>query len=216
MEDISKLGRKERERLQRKQEILKSAAKLFAEKGFSNATLEDIATSSEFGIGTIYNYFQNKEEIFRSIIETILNSNLEIVSETDRTTTGLIEFLKSYTRSTFKNFIDNKDELLLLVSYFTGIGEKPVHLSQDCFKDKNCQIDEVFRKRIREGIENREIRDLNPEYFYYFYHTLIFPYVVTQLKKKRLDHSNVDEHLNFVLDILFNGILNKQIDRERS
>ncbi|HEX2963297.1 MAG: TetR/AcrR family transcriptional regulator [Bacteroidota bacterium] len=216
MEDISKLGRKERERLQRKQEILKSAAKLFAEKGFSNATLEDIATSSEFGIGTIYNYFQNKEEIFRSIIESILNSNLEIVSETDRTTTGLIEFLKSYTRSTFKNFIDNKDELLLLVSYFTGIGEKPVHLSQDCFKDKNCQIDEVFRKRIREGIENREIRDLNPEYFYYFYHTLIFPYVVTQLKKKRLDHSNVDEHLNFVLDILFNGILNKQIDRERS
>ncbi|MGE5496798.1 MAG: TetR/AcrR family transcriptional regulator [Syntrophothermus sp.] len=212
MEDISKLGRKERERLQRKQEILKSAARLFAEKGFSNATLEDIATSSEFGIGTIYNYFQNKEEIFRSIIESILDSNLEIVSETDRTTTGLIEFLKSYTRSTFENFINHKDELFLLVSYFTGIGEKPVHLSQDCFKDKNCQIDEVFRKRIGEGIENREIRNLNPEYFYYFYHTLIFPYVVTQLKKKRLNHSNVDEHLNFVLDVLFNGILNKQTD----
>ncbi|MCU7493985.1 MAG: TetR/AcrR family transcriptional regulator [Ignavibacteria bacterium] len=209
MEDINKLGRKERERLQRKQEIQKSAARLFAEKGFTNATLEDIATSSEFGIGTIYNYFQNKEEIFRSIIESILDSNLEIISATESTTTGLVDFLKAYTRSVFYYFVDKRDEVLLLVSYFTGIGEKPVHLGQDCFREKNCQIEGVLRKRIKGGIESREIRNINPEYFLYIYHTLVFPYVTTQLKRKVLNSSNIDEHVNFVLDILFNGILIK-------
>ncbi|MGE5431543.1 MAG: TetR/AcrR family transcriptional regulator [Syntrophomonadaceae bacterium] len=209
MEDINKLGRKERERLQRKQEILKSAARLFAEKGFNNATLEDIATSSEFGIGTIYNYFQNKEEIFKSIIESIFNSNMEILSSTDCSTTGLIDFLKSYTKSIFEYFIDNRNELLLLVSYVTGIGEKPVHLNGDLFKDKSCQMEDILKKRIKEGIENGEIRSLNPEYFQLIYHTMVFPYVTTQLKKKKLDSSNITEHVNFVLDILFNGILIK-------
>lgn len=209
MEDINKLGRKERERLQRKQEILKSAARLFAEKGFSNATLEDIATSSEFGTGTIYNYFQNKEEIFRSIIESVLNSNLEVVTATDESTKGLIEFLKSYTRSIFEYFVENKDELMLMVSVFTGIGEKPVHLSHDCFKDKNCQIEDILKRRIREGIENREVRNFNADHLRFLYHTLVFPYVTTQLKKKGIDRSNIDEHVNFVLDVLFNGILIK-------
>lgn len=216
MEENNKLGRKERERLQRKQEILKSAAGLFAEKGFTNATLEEIAASSEFGIGTIYNYFQNKEEIFRNIIESILDSNLEIVSATDRATTGLVDFLKTYTRSVFEYFVGNRDELLLLVSYFTGIGEKPVHLNQDCFKDKNCQIEDILKKRIQEGIEKGEIRNINAEYFRYFYHTLVFPYATMQLKTKELNRSNIDKHVNFVMDILLNGILIKQTDLERS
>ncbi|MDP4176115.1 MAG: TetR family transcriptional regulator, partial [Bacteroidota bacterium] len=49
MEDLTGLSRKEREKLFRKQEIQLAAAKLFAEKGFNNTTLEDIAASAEFG-----------------------------------------------------------------------------------------------------------------------------------------------------------------------
>ena len=94
MEDSAALTRKERERLMRRNEILKVAAKLFAEKGFNNTTLEEIAGGAEFGIGTIYNYFQNKEEIFRSIIEGVFESTLQIVVEADNNSDNFIEFLR--------------------------------------------------------------------------------------------------------------------------
>lgn len=201
------LSRKERERLQRRQDILNSAVRLFAEKGFTNTTLEDIATKSEFGIGTIYNYFQNKEEIFKSIIDGVLEANLEIVERVDQNTDNLIEFLEQFTRAIFEYLVSNKEALLLLVTYFIGNGERPIHLKNDAFETKHCKMDEIFRKRIVSGIEKQEIRKLNPDNLQHFYHTLVYPYVTGLIRSKEFKDSSINEHVDFILDILFNGIL---------
>ena len=66
------MNRKERERLFKKQEILDATIKIFAKKGFKATTLDEIAEKSEFGKGTIYNYFSSKEEIYKEIICTTL------------------------------------------------------------------------------------------------------------------------------------------------
>ncbi|MGE5683107.1 MAG: TetR/AcrR family transcriptional regulator [Bacillota bacterium] len=206
MEDLAKLSRKEREKLIRKHDIQRAAAKLFSEKGFSNTTLEDIAVSSEFGIGTIYNYFQSKEEIFRSIIEAIFDANFEIMMLTDKEAVSLREFLSSYTRRIFEYFSANKEALLLLVSYFTGSGERPVNLKHESFEPKHCQMDERIIERIKKGMENNEIRKLNAENLYYYYHSLVFPYITNLIRLNKLSESNTAEHADFVLDVLFNGI----------
>ena len=54
-----KLSRKEREKIERKNSILNAAKKVFAQKGFEKATLDEIAEEAEFGKGTLYNYFKN-------------------------------------------------------------------------------------------------------------------------------------------------------------
>ena len=79
METNNKIGRKERERLFRKQEIISAAIKLFAKKGYEHTTLDEIAEASEFGKGTIYNYFQSKEEIYLAIVEDLLNQNIRML-----------------------------------------------------------------------------------------------------------------------------------------
>jgi len=47
---MEKMGRRERERQARRQEILNAAEKLFAQKGFFKTALADIAKDSEFGM----------------------------------------------------------------------------------------------------------------------------------------------------------------------
>ena len=61
---MKKLSRKEREYRIRREEILKAAECVFAQKGFHNSTVAEIAKESEFAIGTIYQFFKNKEELY--------------------------------------------------------------------------------------------------------------------------------------------------------
>jgi AcrR family transcriptional regulator len=64
--------RKEREKERRRQQIIVAAKAVFSEKGFSGATMEDIATEAELSPGTLYLYFKNKEELYASLSLRIL------------------------------------------------------------------------------------------------------------------------------------------------
>ncbi|MBW2610960.1 MAG: TetR/AcrR family transcriptional regulator [Deltaproteobacteria bacterium] len=65
--------RKERERERRKQQIIVAAKRVFSDKGFSKATMEDIAKEAEFSPGTLYLYFKNKDELYASLSLRILH-----------------------------------------------------------------------------------------------------------------------------------------------
>ena len=60
--------RKVRERRARRQAIQLAAVRVFAEKGFSRATMEDIARQAEVSVGTIYLYYRSKEDLYVSLV----------------------------------------------------------------------------------------------------------------------------------------------------
>lgn len=64
--------RKEREKERRRQQIIIAAKRVFSDKGFSKATMEDIAKEAELSSGTLYLYFKNKEELYASLSLRIL------------------------------------------------------------------------------------------------------------------------------------------------
>lgn len=55
----------------RQQHILEAAATLFADKGFHQTTIRDIATAAGVADGTIYNYFENKHAILIALFEQL-------------------------------------------------------------------------------------------------------------------------------------------------
>jgi TetR/AcrR family transcriptional regulator len=61
------LHRRQRERLRHRDEILQVALELFSEKGYHNVSMEEIARKSEFGTGTLYTFFSNKEELYKTM-----------------------------------------------------------------------------------------------------------------------------------------------------
>ena len=67
------MTRKDREKLVRRNNILKSAVKIFAQKGYEKTTLDEIAKKAEYSKGTIYNCFKSKEDLFINLIQHGLN-----------------------------------------------------------------------------------------------------------------------------------------------
>jgi AcrR family transcriptional regulator len=58
-------------------QIVEAALHVFGERGLANARLEDIATRAGVSKGTIYLYFDNKEELFREVIRSTMIANIE-------------------------------------------------------------------------------------------------------------------------------------------
>lgn len=63
-----KLSRRERQKIRNRDEILEVALDLFAEKGFHNVSMHEIANQADFAIGTLYSVFENKEELYKAIL----------------------------------------------------------------------------------------------------------------------------------------------------
>ena len=61
-------SRRERRIANRRILILEAAARLFAEKGFHRTTTRDIAEAADVSEGTLYNYFENKDELLMGIM----------------------------------------------------------------------------------------------------------------------------------------------------
>ena len=83
--------RKERERLARRNLILNAAIRVFAEKGFHQATMDDVAEQAELGKGTLYYYFHSKDEILLQLLE---NNTREFFEQILQAISGEKNFLQ--------------------------------------------------------------------------------------------------------------------------
>lgn len=67
--------------------ILATSKEVFTSQGFENTTIEQIAEKAGIGIGTVYNYFKSKEELYilsmAEDIETNIEDNLEDIEYTE-------------------------------------------------------------------------------------------------------------------------------------
>jgi len=66
-----KLTRGERERLVHRREIAEAAERVFAQRGFERATMEEIAREAEFSVGALYTFFENKEALWLEVATKI-------------------------------------------------------------------------------------------------------------------------------------------------
>jgi AcrR family transcriptional regulator len=64
--------RKRQERQARRRRIQDAARPVFVERGFARASIEQIAKQAQLSVGAIYLYFQSKEDLYASILETSL------------------------------------------------------------------------------------------------------------------------------------------------
>jgi AcrR family transcriptional regulator len=80
MPDLSfSSDRRQRNAAARLEQILDAAARLFAERGFHRTTTRDIAEAADIAEGTLYNYFDNKNDLLFGIL-----SRLEARSDAHR------------------------------------------------------------------------------------------------------------------------------------
>ncbi|UCG27451.1 MAG: TetR/AcrR family transcriptional regulator [Bacteroidales bacterium] len=82
------IERKEREKEQRRKDIILAAEKVFHSKGFDRSTMDDVAEEAELSKGTLYLYFKSKVEIHWAITEkglSLLSDRMTETISSDRT-----------------------------------------------------------------------------------------------------------------------------------
>jgi AcrR family transcriptional regulator len=72
-------GRREELKAQNRAKLLAAARKVFAEKGLGAATARDIVRETDLASGTFYNYFTDKNDVFRALIAELADKAREVV-----------------------------------------------------------------------------------------------------------------------------------------
>jgi AcrR family transcriptional regulator len=74
-------ARNEEQRQAKLQAILDAALDVFAEKGFADARLDDVAARAGVAKGTIYLYFASKDALFEALIHSGIAAPIEAIEE---------------------------------------------------------------------------------------------------------------------------------------
>lgn len=88
----------ERRKDARPQELLAAAMDLFVERGFASTRLEDVAKRAGVSKGTLYLYFENKEELFKAVVR---NSIVPAIGEAELSFAGF----EGHSADLLKNLI---------------------------------------------------------------------------------------------------------------
>lgn len=117
------LSRKERDRQRNKEAIMEAAVHLFAQNGYVETKLDEIAALAEFGKGTLYNYFKNKDDLLLCAFEYALSKVTAYLEEQLTNVEDPIERLNLIVRAQFNYYRDNEDFLKVVFANQHLIGQ---------------------------------------------------------------------------------------------
>jgi len=87
------VGLRERRKLQTRERIRAAAAELFTRKGYGAATMRDIARRAHVGLGTLFNYAQDKRDLVFLIFNEELNAVTDVALAAPRAGQPLVDQL---------------------------------------------------------------------------------------------------------------------------
>ncbi len=141
---------------ERRKEIALSCKELFIEKGINALTIAEVAKTAGIGKGTVYEYFENKDDIIFEIVEIM-------VTEKDKRKEELLEkatTTKEKIKTFFYFFYDEEyKELRKLYKEFVSISLVNPNEVLHCQKaDKDIKYYNWFKSILEEGVNSGELK----------------------------------------------------------
>ncbi|MFP4660652.1 MAG: TetR/AcrR family transcriptional regulator [Halanaerobiales bacterium] len=157
------IERKEREKADRKKSIIKAAKELFLLKGFDNTTLKEIAKKSELAKGTLYLYFENKEDIYFAVIHKETSKLVQKIVEVSKQEIKGIDKLEEISIFLY-GYYKKYPEIIEAIWYADYIGaKKGITPYQKLSSQEDAKIFKLITEIIATGIEDGSIKnDINP------------------------------------------------------
>jgi len=145
------LGLREQNKLEKSQRIRAAARELFCKHGYESATLRQIARRAHVGLGTLFNYAQDK----RDLVFLIFNGELDAVTDqalgAARSDRPLLDQLMAVYKPHYEYFSRSPDLSRILLKELTFYSE-----------GKQAATFQEIRERLISGIE-RLIRTAQQE-----------------------------------------------------
>lgn len=183
--------------------ILKKAAKIFAIKGIENTTIEDISNHLGKAKSFIYYYFEDKDSLYREVLEHELDTFKKKVYEKLNSTVDPISKLRMY----FELRIQKTKELVNLFSFKKQEIEYKIPFIKEFRAKYDKEEANIIKQILVEGAER------NIFYLTDLTNTTIA--IATALKISELPYllpeyiENYDEMMDSLIDIVLYGIVKR-------
>ncbi len=180
-----------------KRRIFKTAIKLFSEKGFDNAGIEEITAVSGVAKGSLYYHFETKEEIFDTLLDSgfkLLGNSVEIKFRHRETAE---EKLKAIILILIKIVVLYEEFMTVVISNSLGDNER-AKKCQKAISDFCEQIADV----IKEGIEKGEFKKCDAESVSFLIFGSAYSTALYRIKKeKNITSTEIyDEYIIALID----------------
>jgi AcrR family transcriptional regulator len=154
------LGRRQtRKRRLIRENILASAAKLFAERGVQRVSIDDVASCLGYTRSNVYYYFKNRGDLLWSIFGFIsshfMGAAERIAKEVDDPSARFTALVRMHVRFS----VDHKDWATVFYRDVTALPrqrQKEVH-------DIIIRYHTIFRQAVLDGAQNRQMRGVQPD-----------------------------------------------------
>lgn len=187
-----------------KEEIIINIAKqLFSEKGYAATGVREIAEKSGLSLGNFYNYFKNKEELFKRLIdpENIIKS-LDVIPAMVNE-----DFPENFDKiiRTIKRVVDMNQELYKLIFIdlieFGGINTNNI-------MDRILQFsNQAFNDDVKSRVVGTKIKEMDYPFYLKLFVISILPLFIINniLPSAKIPYSD-NELSRLIADVLMKGI----------
>jgi len=187
--------------------LIDVARQLFARLGVENTTMNDIAIASHKGRRTLYTYFNNKNEIYKAVVESELDKMYKALQEVVNKDLPADEklLLFFYTRlDAVKNVVARNGSLR--ADFFRDIWR--VQNVRKAFDRRETEIlKEILKKGVEEGTFVMPDVDLTAEILHHALRGLEVPYIRGLINP--MDSESKRRYLN-IQHLIFQGIRKKK------
>jgi len=207
--------RKEREKEQRRQEIISAAEKVFFKKGVDNATMDDVAEQAELSKATLYLYFSSKDEIYSAIFSKSQEALFKMIEKATAGVTDTREKIAAFL-SSFISFQKKNPDYFEAFFYFLT---RDIEVNEvNCYVKQRRESGQEFLNNwvnlVQKGKEEGVIREnLNeiPVALILWMQLVGFLKIYPKLKKHMQEDFDVTEDgiLKDYFELVFNGMIKK-------
>ncbi len=160
-----KLPRREREKLRQRQEMLATALELFSQKGYHNVSMHEIAGQAEFAIGTLYKFFQNKEELYRALVLEQCDRFEEVLAQALEEPGDEVEKLRNYVRAKTAWLRSNLPFVRLFLAESRGVSFNiKAGLDKELRQRYYLFLERIF-SIFERGVKTRRFKNIADPYF---------------------------------------------------
>ncbi|MCI1778516.1 MAG: TetR/AcrR family transcriptional regulator [Bacteroidales bacterium] len=153
-----------------RKKILETSRKEFLEKGFKGTSMRSISEKSGVVLSNIYNYFRNKDVLFREVLSGLLDA-VDNVAKTHNSDSNIDLYVfdsEEYVKSQITMFVDlihhYKEDFKLLL--FGASGSSLENYREKCI-DRYTEMGKEYIE-----IVNKKYPDINSNISYFFIHIL--------------------------------------------
>ncbi len=144
-----KQKRKRGHKEERRKELMKIAAKLFANKGYEGVSVSELAAEMDITKAALYHHIENKEEILKIICKEVLDKQVRETRRLLKSNLSPRDKLKWFIREVVRGVTEDQDVMRV---YFESTNSLSPEAREKVQKQKKA-FDKALESILREGVE---------------------------------------------------------------